>query len=135
MRFLDSLLKQCILFEKFLQFSLPPPYRKLKLEKILDTRVQHCLWGVGRGWTCVNWKTPQKCRSVPRLCISNLTISSDLHGILFLKNLYTQKTTGHVVKNTLCEHHKTLQLCYTLKYLEILYVKGQGNLQNTTVTY
>ena len=29
--FLGSLLKQCILFEIFLQFSLPPPYAKLKL--------------------------------------------------------------------------------------------------------
>ena len=34
---------------------------------ILDIRVQHCLRGEGRGWTCVNWKTPQKCKSVPRL--------------------------------------------------------------------
>ena len=32
----------------------------------LDTRVQHCLWGEG-GWTCVNWKTPQRRKSVPRL--------------------------------------------------------------------
>ena len=61
------LLKQCILFKIFLQFSLPPPYTKLKLGKILDTRVQHCVWGEGRGWTYVNWKTPQKCKSVPRL--------------------------------------------------------------------
>ena len=29
--FLASLLKQCILFGIFLQFSLPPPYKKLKL--------------------------------------------------------------------------------------------------------
>ena len=79
--FLGSLLKRCILFENFLQFSLPPPYTKLKLEKILDTRV-HCLRGEGRGWTCVNWQTPQKCKGVPRLRISNLTISADLHGLL-----------------------------------------------------
>ena len=65
--FLGSLLKQCIVFEIFLQFSLPPPYRKLKLGKILETRVQQCLWGEGRGWTCVNWKTPQKLKRVPRL--------------------------------------------------------------------
>ena len=31
--FLGSLLKQCIIFEMFLQFSLPPPYTKLKLGK------------------------------------------------------------------------------------------------------
>ena len=65
--FLGSLLKQCILFEIFWPFSLPPPYTKLKLRKILDIRVQHCLWGEGRSWTCVNWKTPQKRKSVPRL--------------------------------------------------------------------
>ena len=65
--FLGSLLKQWIFFEIFLQFSLPPPYTKLKLGKILETRVQHCLWGEGRGWTCVNWKTPQKLKRVPRL--------------------------------------------------------------------
>ena len=65
---LGSLLKQRILSEIFLPFSLPLPYTKLKLaKKIVDTRVQHCLWGEGRGWTCVNWKTPQKRKSVPRL--------------------------------------------------------------------
>ena len=32
----------------------PPPYTKLKVGKNLDTRVQHCLWDEGRGWTCVN---------------------------------------------------------------------------------
>ena len=48
--FLGSLLKQCIIFEIFLQFSPPPqPYTKFKLGKILDSRVQHCLWGEGRG--------------------------------------------------------------------------------------
>ena len=54
-------------FRNFLAVLPLPPYTKLKLEKILDTRVQHCLWGEGRGWTCVNWKTPMKCKSVPRL--------------------------------------------------------------------
>ena len=48
---------------------LPPTtlYKVETRKKILDTRDQHCLWGEGRGWTCVNWKTPQKCKSVPRL--------------------------------------------------------------------
>ena len=56
------------LFRIFLQFSLPPSFTKLKLgKKILDTSVQHCLWGEGKDWTCVNRKTPQKCKSVPRL--------------------------------------------------------------------
>ena len=65
--FLGSLLKQCISFDIFLQFSLLPPSTNLKLGKILDTRVQYVLWGEGTGWTCVNWKTLQKRVSVPRL--------------------------------------------------------------------
>ena len=47
--------------------SPPTLYKVETRKKILDTRVQHCLWGEGRGWTCVNWKTPQKRKSVPRL--------------------------------------------------------------------
>ena len=62
---LGYLLKQCILFEILLQFSLPPSYTKLKLGQ--NTRVQHCLWCEGRGWTSVNWKTLRKCKSVLRL--------------------------------------------------------------------
>ena len=68
---LGSLMKQCFLFEIFLHFSpLPPapfnPVQSWDSEKILDARVQHLWWGEGRGWACVNWKTPQKCKSVPR---------------------------------------------------------------------
>ena len=65
--FLGSRFKQCILFEIFLQFSLPHPMQSWNSEKNLNTRVQHCLWGKGRGWACVNWKTPRKRKSVPRL--------------------------------------------------------------------
>ena len=67
---LGSLLKQWILFKILLQFPLPPPppYTKMKLrKKNLESRVQHCLWGEKRGWTCVKWKTPQKSKSFPRL--------------------------------------------------------------------
>ena len=40
-----SLFKQCSVFEILLQFSLPPPYTKLKLgKKILDTGVQHVIF-------------------------------------------------------------------------------------------
>ena len=67
--FLGSLLKQYSVFEIFLQFSLPPPYKKLKLgKKVLDTRVQHCLWGEGRGWTCLNWKTPRNAKVSQDFC-------------------------------------------------------------------
>ena len=61
-------LKKVHLFRNFLAV-LPSPtlYKVETRKKILDTRVQHCLWGEGRGWTCVNWKTPQKLKRVPRL--------------------------------------------------------------------
>ena len=73
--FLGYLIKRCTLFEIFLQFSLSQPYTKLKLgKKSQDTPVQHCLRSEGRGWTCVNWKTPQKC-SVPRL-LSRIVVVS-----------------------------------------------------------
>ena len=55
-------------FSKFsCSFFSPHPTQSWNSERILDTRVQNCLWGEGKGWTCVSWKTPQKCKSVPRL--------------------------------------------------------------------
>ena len=46
-------------FRNFLPVLPPPTLCKVETRKqILDTRAQHCLWGEGRGWTCVNWKTP-----------------------------------------------------------------------------
>ena len=52
-----------------------------------------------------------------------------------LENLFHLKNHGPRGQNTLSKHYKTLQLCYILKYLEILDVKGQDNLQNTTFNY
>ena len=114
--FLGSLLKRCILFENVLQFSLPPPYTKLKLEKILDTRVQYCLRGEGSGWTWVSWQTPQKCKNVPRLRISNLTISADLHGLLAPEEFLHLKNY-----RPCCQKHSlwTSQDLTTLLYLKI----------------
>ena len=62
-------------FRNFLAV-LPPPtlYKVETRKKILDTRVQHCLWGEGRGWTCVNWKTPQKRKRVPRLLSMTIVV-------------------------------------------------------------
>ena len=55
-------------FRNFHVILPPSPYTKLQLEKkILETWVQRCLWGEGRGRVCVNWKTPQKFKSIPRL--------------------------------------------------------------------
>ena len=53
-------LKTGHIFRKF-HAVLPPPHPIQSWNsKKLDTRVQHCLWAGGRGWTCVTWKTPQK---------------------------------------------------------------------------
>ena len=80
--FLGSLLKQCILCETFSQFSVTHPIQSWNSEKIVDMRVQRCLWwwvgkegggGVGgwrgkEGWAFVNWKkAPQIIQMVPRL--------------------------------------------------------------------
>ena len=65
--FLVSLLKRCILFENFSQFSLPSPYTKSKLEKKFWIYASNIVCGEGGGRTCVDWKTPQKSKSVPRL--------------------------------------------------------------------
>ena len=68
------LLKTVHPFRHFLA-ALPP--RTLSKDetwkKILDTRVQHCLWGEGRGWTCVHWKTPQK-RKCPKTFVHDCSI-------------------------------------------------------------
>ena len=77
--FLASLLKQCIVFEIFWQFSSPPlplPIQSWKKwEKILDTCIQYCLWGEGRGWTCVNWKMPLK-RKRPKTFVHDCRLAN-----------------------------------------------------------
>ena len=52
--FLASLLKQYILFEIFLQFSLPPPYRKLKRGKKFGIHASNIVCGV-RGGVGPEW--------------------------------------------------------------------------------
>ena len=54
-------------FRNFLVVLPPPPYTKPKLgKKILETCVQRGLWGEERVRVCVNWKTPQKFKSISR---------------------------------------------------------------------
>ena len=47
--FLGSILKQGSVFEMFLQFSLPPPYTKLKLGKKFWIHASNIVCGVRRG--------------------------------------------------------------------------------------
>ena len=61
-------------FRHFLAVLPPATLFKVETRKsILDTRVQHCLWGEGRGWTCVHWKTPQK-RKCPKTFVHDCSI-------------------------------------------------------------
>ena len=65
--FLGSFLKQCILFDIFLQFSLPAPYPKLKLGKKFWVHASNIVCGVrgGVGPACIG-KRPRNA-SVRRL--------------------------------------------------------------------
>ena len=67
-------------FQTFL-VVLPRP-TLYKVEKILDTRIQHCLWGDGRGsWACVNWKMPQKLmQKCPYRLLSMIVVHGSLCG-------------------------------------------------------
>ena len=56
-------------FRNFLALPPPPTLYKVETRKkfwIHSSNI-NCWWGEGRGWTCVNWKKPQKCKSVSRL--------------------------------------------------------------------
>ena len=66
--------------------------------------------------------------------ISNLTqVQLIFRGFWFLKNLQTGKTSSHVLMFSLSRHYNTLEPAYVWKYFEILWVKGQDKLQDTTV--
>ena len=67
-------------FRNFLAVRPPPTLYKVETrKKILDTRVQHCLWGEGRGWTCVNWKTQRVVRE-------NLSVDSSFDAFIYCEN-------------------------------------------------
>ena len=65
--FLGSLLKQCILFEIFLQFSLPPPYTKLKLGKNSGYMRPTLFVGWGEWLDLCELENASEMQSVPRL--------------------------------------------------------------------
>ena len=59
-------LKTVHLVRNFLAVLPSPTLYKVETRKNSGNTVQQCLWGEGRGWTCVNWTTPQKLKRVPR---------------------------------------------------------------------
>ena len=65
--FLSSLLKQCILFEIFLQFSLPPPYTKLKLGKNSGYMHPTMFVGWGEGLDLCELENASETQRIPRL--------------------------------------------------------------------
>ena len=65
--FLGSLIKQCTLFEIFLQFSLPPPYTKLKLGKNSGYTRPTLFAGWGEGLDLCELENVPEMQSVPRL--------------------------------------------------------------------
>ena len=67
--FLVSLLKRCILFENFSQFSLPSPYTKSKLEKKFWIYASNIVCGEGGGVGPV-WigKRPRKAKVSQDFC-------------------------------------------------------------------
>ena len=82
----------------FAVLSTPTLYKVETRKRILDTRVQHCLWGEGRGWTCVNWKTPQKQKSVPRLLSMIVDARKMFETWAIVKNTYFKAKTLNLTK-------------------------------------
>ena len=54
------------LFQHFLAVRLSPTLYKFETQKEFWLHISN-KWGEVRGWACVNWKMPKKCKSVPRL--------------------------------------------------------------------
>ena len=110
-QFLGSLLKQCILFKNFAQYSLPHTLYKVETQKKnLDTPVQYCLWGEWRGWTCVNWKTPQNNKSVPGLLsmivVSGLIYKLSKQNFKQPSDIFSRKKTSRRIFNYKCGSRK-----------------------------
>ena len=68
--------------------SLPPPtlYKVETRKKFWIHASNIDMWGEGRGWTCVNWKTPQKRKSVPSL----------LSMIVVFLSIISLRTSPHI---------------------------------------
>ena len=87
-------------FQNFLVVFPPPPYTKPKLEKKnLETCVQRCLWGEGRGRVCVNWKTPPKFKSIPSFVHDCSLPSSSLKCTVLVSRISESEPRQYVVRN------------------------------------
>ena len=97
--FLGSLLKQCILFEIFLQFSLPQPYTELKLGKKFWMHASNIVCGV-RGGVGPVWigKRPR-----------NAKVSQDFCPWFYVLGHYGTESYGKTDK-------KHVQLCCKMSW-------------------
>ena len=158
--FLGSLTKQCTLFEIFLQFSLPPPYTKVKLGKKCRIHSSNIVCGVRGGVGPVwigkrprNAKCPKtfvqdnedcSCRpgwlSVPHILkIARMTSTHWRHQTLWaLKSFLAQAnntyfiTSGRVIKPKICMSGPTgLWAGYTPDfYFASVHKNAEKNLAN-----
>ena len=73
--FLGSLLKQCILFEIFLQFSLPQPYTELKLGKNSGCTRPTLFVGWGEGLDLCELENAPETQKCPKTFVHDFTCS------------------------------------------------------------
>lgn len=60
----------------------------------MDTRVQRCFWGEGRGWAFVNWKTPHNCNlvlSTEKIAVQCMFSGNHMHYPLAVYSLDSVK--------------------------------------------
>ena len=103
--FLGSLLKQCILFEIFLKFSLPPPYTKLKLGKNSGYRRPTMFVGWGQGLDLCEFQNASETQKCPKTFVHDC--SSFLSGIASLSLLRTLVRLNGV--NREVKHHVSIK--------------------------
>ena len=102
---LGSFIKQCILFEIFLQFSLPPTLYKVETRKTFWIYASNCLWGKRRSWACVNWKTPRNANVSQEFCpwLSEIEVGrkkSILSGFQACKSVFSDFSWKIVIEKT-----------------------------------
>ena len=61
---------------------------------------RHCLWDEGRGWTCVDWKTPRNAKVSQNVCPLLWVVTRHQYGIFALvsQTSFGGKTSGSVAK-------------------------------------
>ena len=74
-------------------------YFNNKLGKNLETCVQRCLWGEGRGRVCVNWKTSQKFKSIPTFVHDCSLSSSSLLCTVLVSRISESEPGQYAVYN------------------------------------